>query len=387
MLGRHCIRSWSSTQATVAQSSGEAEYYAMLKGASIALGVARMSGELGFGWEVELRSDSSAGIGMVQRRGLGKVRHVEICYLWLQERVAKEEVRVTKVGTNHNWGDVGTKHLDRNRMVGLCEGMGFYWKSGRCKITPEVAKDAETGTEEELSQVGEDRPSGNPARGRHKGSALRVVPAGGGGDGRRVRFNSVVKVWRIPVEGEFRVRRRGGVWVREGGGEVVKTMYHSKDGSGFVRKDANSIFNLSEQTGLRRGASRVSPGSGPARRCRGLCGRIALPARAGHGPWQRTPVSPGRGDRWYPGPGDPREFGHRGRGEAAVPWRAVPDWVESGVFVLAEEAMEDTETLEIDGCPKVYGQGAGTARNRVRGGSRHKGARDESGKAQNEWEG
>ena len=39
MWGYHKIKSWSSTQSIVALSSGEAEYYGMVKGASVALGL------------------------------------------------------------------------------------------------------------------------------------------------------------------------------------------------------------------------------------------------------------------------------------------------------------------------------------------------------------
>ena len=36
MLGKHMVKSWSSTQANVTLSSGEAEYYGLVKGSSIA---------------------------------------------------------------------------------------------------------------------------------------------------------------------------------------------------------------------------------------------------------------------------------------------------------------------------------------------------------------
>ena len=98
MWGRHCLKSWSSTQSVVATSSGEAEYYALVKGASVGLGMRSMMGEMGVGADVELRTDSSAGKGMVCRRGLGKMKHVQVCYLWLQERVERGELGVVKVG-------------------------------------------------------------------------------------------------------------------------------------------------------------------------------------------------------------------------------------------------------------------------------------------------
>ena len=39
MWGHHLIKSWSSTQSVIALSTGEAEYYGIVKGASVALGL------------------------------------------------------------------------------------------------------------------------------------------------------------------------------------------------------------------------------------------------------------------------------------------------------------------------------------------------------------
>ena len=46
-IGTHIVKHWSSTQATIALSSGEAEYYGMVKGASVALGIRSMLADLG----------------------------------------------------------------------------------------------------------------------------------------------------------------------------------------------------------------------------------------------------------------------------------------------------------------------------------------------------
>ena len=72
MLGQHCLRGWSSTQGLVAISSGEAEYYAMLKGCSVAFRVRSLVGESGLGLGVEVRTDSSASKRIAQRKGLGE---------------------------------------------------------------------------------------------------------------------------------------------------------------------------------------------------------------------------------------------------------------------------------------------------------------------------
>jgi hypothetical protein len=47
MWGGHCLKSWSSTQDVIALSSGEAEYYAIVKGVSQALGMKQLLNNLG----------------------------------------------------------------------------------------------------------------------------------------------------------------------------------------------------------------------------------------------------------------------------------------------------------------------------------------------------
>ena len=53
-------------------NSGEAEYYAALKGASCALGVKAMLADLGIESKIVLYTDSSAAGGIIHRAGLGK---------------------------------------------------------------------------------------------------------------------------------------------------------------------------------------------------------------------------------------------------------------------------------------------------------------------------
>jgi cbb3-type cytochrome oxidase subunit 1 len=55
-----CIKAWSVTQKIVARSSGEAELYAAVRGASEALGLRSMARELGWSWTIRMWTDSSA---------------------------------------------------------------------------------------------------------------------------------------------------------------------------------------------------------------------------------------------------------------------------------------------------------------------------------------
>ena len=105
------IKSWSSTQTGIALSSGEAEYYGLVKGASAAIGIRSMHEEMGIKIRVRVSIDASAAKGIASRRGLGKIRHVEIHQLWVQDKVATGEVEVRKVNGKENIADILTKHV------------------------------------------------------------------------------------------------------------------------------------------------------------------------------------------------------------------------------------------------------------------------------------
>jgi hypothetical protein len=111
-IGDHVIKTWSTTQTTIALSPGEAEYYGMVKGASMAMGIRSMLQDLGVEMNVRLRTDASAAKGIASRRGLGKIRHIEVQQLWLQEKVNRGEIEVMKVKGEGNLSDALTKALD-----------------------------------------------------------------------------------------------------------------------------------------------------------------------------------------------------------------------------------------------------------------------------------
>ena len=117
MWGKHMIKSWSLTQNVVSLSSGESEYYAMVKGGSVGLGIRSMLGEMGVEVQVAIKSDASAAIGMVKRRGLGRVRHIDVSQLWIQGKVLNRDIKVKKVDTKENLSDALTKNLSSSDMM------------------------------------------------------------------------------------------------------------------------------------------------------------------------------------------------------------------------------------------------------------------------------
>ena len=66
--GNHVLRSWSSTQKVIALSSGEAEYYGLVKGSSVALGLRSLLHDSGVPRDIVTHTDASAALGIAMRR-------------------------------------------------------------------------------------------------------------------------------------------------------------------------------------------------------------------------------------------------------------------------------------------------------------------------------
>ncbi len=61
---------------------------------------------------LHLGTDSSAAKSFVSRRGLGKMRHLEISDLWLQKEVREGKVEINKVPVKEHPADLMTKILN-----------------------------------------------------------------------------------------------------------------------------------------------------------------------------------------------------------------------------------------------------------------------------------
>ena len=125
MHGSHCIKSWSSNQSVIATSSGETEICVLVKGSSELLVMSGIVKDLDVVFRGHLRSDSSAAIGITQRRGLGKARHMHTQFLWVQERVRAKDFELHKERTDRNRADLMTKYLSRPTMDKFMSMLGY----------------------------------------------------------------------------------------------------------------------------------------------------------------------------------------------------------------------------------------------------------------------
>ena len=117
------IKCWSKTLSTLALSSGESELAGMVKGAAEGLGMASVLRDFGIPIEVELYSDATAAIGIASRQGLGRIRHIAVADLWIQQRLKSGELAAFKVDGKKNVADLMTKALEAPRIEELIESM------------------------------------------------------------------------------------------------------------------------------------------------------------------------------------------------------------------------------------------------------------------------
>ena len=84
MVGRCCVTSWSKTQGAIAQRSAEYELIATVRVATEGIGLVSLARDMGIEMLVRLHVDASAALGIIGRRGVGRVRHLDVGTRWLQ---------------------------------------------------------------------------------------------------------------------------------------------------------------------------------------------------------------------------------------------------------------------------------------------------------------
>jgi hypothetical protein len=124
MIAGGVIKTWSSTQGTLSLSVGEAEYYALIKAAAEGLGIQSLAKDMGYDLKVRIWVDSTTAKAIAARIGLGKVRHMEVKYLWAQQAMKNKRFEVRKVPGEKNYADIGTKPKSAKEMMELLDKMG-----------------------------------------------------------------------------------------------------------------------------------------------------------------------------------------------------------------------------------------------------------------------
>ena len=136
--GSHLVKHWSSTQKTIALSSGEAELAGIVKGAGESIGLRSICQDMGMNVKIRVHTDASAAIGVCRRTGIGKIRHLAVRQLWIQEKVRTGEIELAKVPGTKNPADALTKYLGKPMLEPMISRMNVRECSGRAASAPKI---------------------------------------------------------------------------------------------------------------------------------------------------------------------------------------------------------------------------------------------------------
>ena len=161
MVGKHCMKHWSSTQTSISLSSGEAEFAGVIRGAGQGLGYQALLKDVGVELPLRVWTDSSAAIGICSRQGLGKLRHLDTHTLWIQQAVRTKRVDLRKVDGECYPAGILTKHsISRQRLESLITLYSCKYLGGRAATAPLVKQGVTSRTtmaqaDAELDNVGD----------------------------------------------------------------------------------------------------------------------------------------------------------------------------------------------------------------------------------------
>ena len=116
---------------------------ALVKATSEAIGLTQLASGWGLELSCSVHVDSSAALAVTGRKGNGKLRHVRIGHLWVQELAEGEIVQFAKVGGESNPADLMTKYLPAAKMSNLLTALSQYHRAGhaRCRLALDSMSD------------------------------------------------------------------------------------------------------------------------------------------------------------------------------------------------------------------------------------------------------
>ena len=81
----------------MAQSSAESELIGIARAFTEAIGLRSLTSDFGIDIRARIHVDASAALGILERRGVGRVRPFDVGTLWLQDKQLRRVLKVVKV--------------------------------------------------------------------------------------------------------------------------------------------------------------------------------------------------------------------------------------------------------------------------------------------------
>ena len=120
-------------------SSAEAELTGLCKGGAQATGLQSFCADRDLTLKLRLHRDSTAAIGVCKRRGLGKIRHLAVADLWLQDKVRSGDLTIHEVLGADNPADAMTKVVGRSTLEMALNRVSMQPEGGRAASAAKIS--------------------------------------------------------------------------------------------------------------------------------------------------------------------------------------------------------------------------------------------------------
>ena len=110
----------------------------MLAASADTLGLIAICRDMGVEMRGDVYVDSSAALGVAQRTGHGKARHLRVQALWVQEVKCNRRLKYTKVVCTRDPADILTKHVPRDTLDVHMRTLGVSHEEGRAEVVPNL---------------------------------------------------------------------------------------------------------------------------------------------------------------------------------------------------------------------------------------------------------
>ena len=134
MMGGSLLRTTCVGQALIALSSGEAEFYGLVSACSETLSDQSLMSDWGIKVPIRIHMDATAGAAIGSRRGIGRVKHLSTCFLWVQDYVTRGAIKLLKVHTTENLADMLTKPVVWTIISKTMQRVHLRLSEGRSKL-------------------------------------------------------------------------------------------------------------------------------------------------------------------------------------------------------------------------------------------------------------
>ena len=138
LMGTHCVKHCCNLLSQIGLSSAENEYYAICGTAATGMGIQALLNDWNVPIDLKVLTDSSSTKAFASRRGLGKMKHIQTRYLWIQERLALKHFSLEKVGTLVNRADVLTKQLSAKDVLKHLTAIRHVFIEGRARTAKKM---------------------------------------------------------------------------------------------------------------------------------------------------------------------------------------------------------------------------------------------------------